>query len=146
MKMDKIHYTKLENMYLAAPINNFYNPTINISKGKSEISIGVKKEFFHAANAVHGSVYFKMLDDAAFFAANSVVDDVFVLTASFETKLLRPIDTGKLIAKGRIVQDLGNKFEASAKLFNLEGKLIATGKGIFVKSKILLSGIDSFKI
>jgi uncharacterized protein (TIGR00369 family) len=143
--MEKSHYSKLENMYLAAPINKFYNPNIIISKGKTEISIEVKEEFFHAANAVHGSVYFKLLDDAAFFAANSVVGDVFVLTASYETKLLRPVDTGQLIAKGEIVQDFGSKIEASAKLFNQEGKLIATGKGIFVKSKKLLSTIILYK-
>lgn len=57
----KEHYIKLEKMYLAAPINNFYNPTIKISEGKSEILINVKEYFFHTASAVHGSVYFKML-------------------------------------------------------------------------------------
>ena len=140
------HYKKLENMYLAAPINNYYHPTITINERKSIITIDVKEDFFHAANAVHGSVYFKMLDDAAFFAANSVVKDVFVLTAGFETNFLRPITTGKLIAKGQIVQEMGNKFEAKADLFDNGGSLIATGSGIFVKSKILLSSINSFKI
>lgn len=144
--MKKEHFTKLENMYLAAPINKFYDPTIKITEGKSEITIWIKKDFFHAANAVHGSVYFKMLDDAAFFAANSKAEDVFVLTAGFETKFLRPISSGKIISKGEILKDLGNKFEAGAKLFNEEGKLIASGKGIFVKSKMLLSEIDSYKI
>ncbi len=143
---EKEHYTKLENMYLDAPVNNFYNPIIKIGEGKSEISIDVKEDFFHAANAVHGSVYFKMLDDAAFFAANSLVEDVFVLTAGFETKFLRPVNAGKLMAIGELVQDFGKKFEAKATLYDQDGKVIATGKGIFVKSKIQLSGIDSFKI
>ena len=142
----KEHYRKLESMYLAAPINKFYDPTIKITEGESEITSWVKKDFFHAANAVHGSVYFKMLDDAAFFAANSMVEDVFVFTAGFEIKFLRPIASGKLIAKGEMCDNFGNKFEARAKLFDQEGELIATGKGVFVKSKILLSEIDSFKI
>src|SRR3972149_11929609 len=132
------HYSKLENMYLVAPINKFYLPEINISEGKAAITTKVKEEFFHAANAVHGSVYFKMLDDAAFFAANSIVEDVFVLTVSFQTELLRPINTGKLIAKGELLKNMGDKFEARAKLFNEDGKLIATGSGVFVKSKMLL--------
>lgn len=144
--MKKTHYTCLENMYLAAPINKFYNPTIVVEECKAEIVITAKKAFFHAANAVHGSVYFKMLDDAAFFAVNSVVEDVFVLTGTFETKLLRPITEGKIAAKGIIVSNWGNKFEASAELFNEKGKLVATGKGTFIKSKILLSSIDSFKV
>ena len=142
----KDHYKKLEAMYLDAPINKFYLPGINVSEGKAEISIQVKEEFFHAADAVHGSVYFKMLDDAAFFATNSIVEDVFVLTASFEIKLLRPVSSGQLIAKGELLKNFGNKFEARAKMFDDEGTLIAAGSGIFVKSKKLLSEINSFKI
>ena len=144
--MKKEHYQKLENMYLAAPINKFYNPTITVKECTAEITITVKEAFFHAANAVHGSVYFKMLDDAAFFAVNSIVEDVFVLTGTFETKLLRPITTGEIVAKGIISSNWGNKFEAEAELSNVEGKLVATGKGTFIKSKILLESIDSFKI
>ena len=86
-----------------------------------------------------------MLDDAAFFAANSVVKDVFVLTASFETKFLRPISEGKLIAKGELLKNLGNKLEARAKLYDLGGNLIAAGTGWFVTSKIELVNISSFK-
>ena len=144
--MNENHYSKLAHMYLVAPINKFYNPTIVIEECKAEITIAVKEEFYHAANAVHGSVYFKMLDDAAFFAVNSVVEDVFVLTGTFETKLLRPITDGNIVAKGIIISNWGNKFEAQAELFNENGKLVATGKGTFIKSKILLSSIDSFKV
>ncbi|MCB9361385.1 MAG: PaaI family thioesterase [Flavobacteriales bacterium] len=139
------HYQKLEQMYLSAPINKFYLPQITVTEGKCEIEVAVKEDFFHAANAVHGSVYFKMLDDAAFFAANSVVKDVFVLTASFETKFLRPISEGKLIAKGELLKNLGNKLEARAKLYDLGGNLIAAGTGWFVTSKIELVNISSFK-
>ncbi len=144
--MNKEHYQKLENMYLAAPINKFYNPTIGIEECKAEIKIITKEDYFHAANAVHGSVYFKMLDDAAFFSLNSIVGDVFVLTGTFETKLLRPITDGEIVAKGIITSNWGNKFEAEAELFNAKGKLVASGKGTFIKSKILLSSIDSFKV
>ncbi len=142
----KEHYAKLENMYLAAPINKFYLPEINILEGKAAITINVKEDFFHAANAVHGSVYFKMLDDAAFFAANSIVEDVFVLTVSFQTELLNPISSGQLMAKGELLKNWGNKLEARAKLFNEKGELIATGSGVFVKSKMLLAEINSYKI
>jgi acyl-coenzyme A thioesterase PaaI-like protein len=44
-------------------------------------SSGVVLPHHHSIHAVHGSVYFKALDDAAFFAVNSLVEDVFVLTA-----------------------------------------------------------------
>jgi len=69
-----------------------------------------------------------------------------VLTGSFDTKLLRPITDGKIVSKGLITSNWGNKFEAEAELFNAKDKLVATGKGTFIKSKILLSSIDSFKV
>jgi len=74
------HFKKLERMYLSAPINKeiYKGITIDISNEKAELSFKISQPFFHAANAIHGSVYFKMLDDAAFFAVNSIVEDVFV--------------------------------------------------------------------
>ena len=85
------HFVALEKMYLAAPINAFYRPRIDVSDSEATIELEVSSKLFHAADAVHGSVYFKVLDDAAFFAANSLEREVFVLTTSFTTYLTRPI-------------------------------------------------------
>ena len=83
--MTHTHYKILENIYLNANLNKeIYNDTeIKISKNYSKITTPVKDDYFHALNAIHGSVYFKMLDDAAFFAAQSVVKDYMLLTKSF---------------------------------------------------------------
>ena len=67
--MSNKHFNKLVKMYENAPINKIFNPNIKISLGKSEISILAKSDFFHSANSLHGSIFFKMLDDAAYFAA-----------------------------------------------------------------------------
>jgi Uncharacterized protein, possibly involved in aromatic compounds catabolism len=90
MEGQEIHFRKLERMYLSAPLNNhLYNGiTITISDQKAELTLKIEEKFFHAANAIHGSVYFKMLDDAAFFAVNSIVKDVFVYTVSFNVQLV----------------------------------------------------------
>ena len=106
------HLQKLEHMYLMAPINAFYSPRISISQGEAEITIPVNPEFFHAADAVHGSVYFKLLDDAAFFAVNSLIEDYFALTASFTTYLLRPISEGTMKAIGKVVHAGARSFIA----------------------------------
>src|SRR3954464_15177452 len=121
------HYRKLEQMYLAAPINAFYLPSIWISHGEAEIAIDLKPEFFHAANAVHGSVYFKLLDDAAFFAVNSLIEDYFALTASFTTYLLRPVADGTMKASGKVVHQGGRSFVAESVIVDSEGNQIARG-------------------
>ena len=53
--------------------------------------------------------YRKLLDDATFFAASSLVDDVFVLTASFNIYFLRPISAGTMTARGTIVSRFGGQ-------------------------------------
>ena len=85
------HYRNLEGMYAAAPINDFYSPTMTVSEGETVIEIDLGKKLHHGAGAIHGSVYFKTLDDAAFFAANSLEKEFFVLTTSFTTYLTRSV-------------------------------------------------------
>jgi uncharacterized protein (TIGR00369 family) len=133
------HYRKLEHMYLMAPINTFYSPGIWISHGQAKITIPVKAGFFHAADAVHGSVYFKLLDDAAFFAVNSLIGDFFALTASFTTYLLRPISRGTMKATGKVVYAGARSFIAESVVVDGDGKEVARGSGNFVISKIKLT-------
>ena len=140
------HCRKLEHMYLAAPINAFYSPAIWISQGEAEITIGVKPEFFHAADAVHGSVYFKLLDDAAFFAVNSLIQDYFPLTASFTTYLLRPISEGIMKATGKVVYAGARSFIAESVVVDGEGKEIARGNGNFVISKVKLTADMGYRV
>jgi uncharacterized protein (TIGR00369 family) len=132
------HYRKLERLYHAAPINEYYRPRLTVGDGRAELVIPVRPEFFHAAGAVHGSVYFKALDDAAFFAANSLVEDVLVLTASFNLYLLRPISAGELRATGRVVHRSLRVILAESELTDAHDRPIARGSGSFMRSEIRL--------
>ena len=44
-----------------------------------------------------------LLDDSAFFAANSLEKEFFVLTSSYTTYLLKPVIDGELTAVGKVV-------------------------------------------
>ena len=67
--MKEEHYRKLENMYLRARSQNSYyhDISIDIKDNETTITLPVVDKYFHALNAMHGSVYFKLLDDASFF-------------------------------------------------------------------------------
>jgi len=139
------HYRRLERMYLTkASINNYFKPSIAIGDGEAEIRIAVDQKFFHAAGAVHGSVYFKALDDAAFFAANSVVDDVFVLTTNFNIQLLRPVTEGILIAKGTLISETSRLLIADAELRDDRDRLVGRGTGNFMKSRMKLKDVPGY--
>lgn len=145
MSSNEEHFRRLERMYLsAATINDFFKPTITIGDGEAEIRIKVDSRFFHAAGAVHGSVYFKALDDAAFFAANSVVEDVFVLTTNFNIQLLRPVTEGILIAKGALVSGTRSLLIADAELRDDRNRLVGRGTGNFMKSRIQLQDVPGY--
>jgi len=133
------HFRKLEKMYLSAPCNEYYSPAMLICEGAAELSIRVKEEFFHSGGATHGSVYFKALDDAAFFAASSLVQDFQLLTVNFTVYMTAPISSGIMKATGRVIQNAGRLLIAEAVLVNSEDAEIGRGSGVFVKSRTRLS-------
>jgi len=126
-------------MYSSAPVNEYYAPRIQVSEGRAEIMIPVRPDFFHSAGAVHGMVYFKALDDAAFFAVNSLVENVFVLTVSFNVYFTRPISEGEMKATGRVVHRSRRLYVAESSLVNSKGQEVARGSGSFVRSTMTLS-------
>ncbi len=125
------HFRKLERMYLSAPVNKYFAPTIRISRGEAEVSIAVRDDFFHAANAVHGVVYFKLLDDSSFFAANSLVEDVFVLTVSYNVYFTRPVSKGVMTATGKVVQP-SKRLLIAESVIRVDGKEVGRGSGTFI--------------
>ncbi len=144
--MDQVeHFKRLENMYQAAPLNDFYLPVMKVSEGHAEISIDLNPKMFHAGQAVHGSVYFKMLDDAAFFAANSLEPEFFVLTTSFTTYLTKPISSGTMKAVGKIANYNRTQFIAEAVVYNSRNQEVGRGNGIFVRSNKKLMDVAGYK-
>ena len=135
------HFEKLRNMYAEANINKqFYESTqCKIEHEKATISLDISEKYFHGLGAIHGAVYFKLLDDAAYFAANSIITDVFLLTASFNINIIRPVNKGVITAIGKVKFKSKNLIIAEATIFNDAGKEIAFGTGNFMKSKIELS-------
>lgn len=135
---DDQHFRKLERVYHEAPTNRYYAPKLRIEEGRATLEIPLREELWHAGRAVHGSVLFKALDDAAFFAANSLVEEVFVLTASFTVDFLRPVAAGTIRAEGRVVDVSRRRILADAELHDQDGRLVARGRGSFMRSSIAL--------
>ena len=145
--MNTTHFKKLERMYLQANVNTmvFNSTSCNIKEGEAEIGLTISEKYFHALGAAHGSVYFKLLDDACFFAVQSLVEDVFVLTTSFNINLIRPVNQGLIKAVGKLKYTSKEIFVAEANLYNSEGKEIGFGTGNFTRSKIVLSEEIGYK-
>ncbi|MCC9134975.1 PaaI family thioesterase [Pontibacter silvestris] len=139
------HYQKLEMLYHSANIQEFYSDSkIHVAHEKAEILLPIEPKFFHGSQAIHGSVYFKLLDDAAYFAVASLVKDVFIVTSSFQINLIRPVDRGNLKAIGTVRSKARNLFVAEATLYSDKGKEVAFGTGQFMKTPKALTELEGY--
>ena len=142
---DQDHLRGLERLYEAAPINGVFRSELSFDgPGRTRISFEVDPSHFHAAGAAHGTIYFKMLDDAAFYAVNSTVEDVFILTTAFNLHLERPVPAGPLVAEGRMVSGRRRLFVGESRLVTADGEEVARGTGTFMRSKIPLADLPGY--
>lgn len=138
-RCDAVHFRRLQRMAEFAPITKLVQARFEFNEGTAKVTYEAAPEFFHAAGAMHGALYFYGLDTAAFFAANSVVPDCFVLTSSFTTYLTRPITKGPVVAEGRVVHAGRKQIIAEAQVLDADGKVCGRGNGVFVRSSIPLT-------
>lgn len=140
-----LHYRALERLYASAPINRLFKSRLEVEgEGRARIVFQVTEASYHAAGAAHGTIYFKMLDDAAFYAANTLVTDRFLLTTSFNLHFTAPVRAGEVVAEGRWISGKRRVFVAEARLVDHEGEEIGRGTGTFMRSHIPLSGLPGY--
>ena len=140
------HLRSLEALYNSAPVNRLFESRMTLPEaGRSEIDFVIAPTSFHAAGAAHGTLYFKMLDDAAFYAANGLVSDRFLLTTAFNLHFTKPLRDGQARAEGSWVSGKRRIFVAEARIVNSAGEECARGTGTFMRSHIALSGLDGYK-
>ncbi len=142
---ERAHFEALERLYRSAPINAIFESELHIdSAGASRITFTIDQRFYHAAGAVHGTTYFKMLDDAAFYAANSLVNDRFLLTTAFNLLFTRPLKAGPVVAHGRWISGKRRVYVADAWLVDESGEEVARGTGTFMRSQFALSSLPGY--
>lgn len=140
------HFRALESLYASAPVNHLFPSRLEIiSQGFARIHFDADERVHHAAAAAHGTLYFKMLDDAAFYAANSLCTDRFLLTTAFNLFLTKPISSGPVTAEGHWVSGKRRVFVADARLIDADGDECARGTGTFMRSHIPLAGLPGYR-
>ena len=140
-----LHWRALEGLYASAPVNAVFESRLSIEReGAARIEFTVEPRHYHAAGAAHGTIYFKMLDDAAFYAANTLVTDRFLLTTSFNLHFTKPVRAGRVVAEGRWISGRKRVLVAESRLIDAAGEEIGRGTGTFMRSRIALSGLEGY--
>lgn len=144
---EEAHLRALESLYDSAPINQLFRSRLSLAEaGQSVIRFRIPADSFHAAGAAHGTLYFKMLDDAAFYAANGLVSDRFLLTTAFNLHFSKPMRDGEARAEGRWISGKRRVFVAEARIIDKDGEECARGTGTFMRSHIPLSGLAGYRV
>jgi len=140
------HFRRLEQLYRSAPINGAFDSDIAITgHGEARIRFKVDPAHFHAAGAAHGTLYFKMMDDVAFYACSSTMTDRFLLTTAFNLVFSRPLKGGEVVAEGRWISGRRRVLIGEARLIDESGEEAARGTGTFMRSHIALSSLAGYR-
>ncbi|MGW8121509.1 PaaI family thioesterase [Roseivirga echinicomitans] len=132
---DLEHFRRLERLFDAAPLNQgiFAGSQLSVSDREATLELTIGSQYFHAADAMHGAIYFKLLDDSAYFASASVERTFFLLTKSYTIHFRRPVFEDHLKAIGKVISVNEKEIISSSEIYNQEGKLVAHGEGVFVR-------------
>jgi uncharacterized protein (TIGR00369 family) len=145
--MENLHFQNLVRVYQNAEIHKgpFAGSDLEIEPGKALVRYEAKKCWQHGGGGIHGAIYFKLLDEAAYFAAQSLEKEWFLLTAHFQIQFLRSNSGGILRAEGNLKNKSRHLFIAEARLFLEQGKELGFGIGNFMKSDIRLAEMDTYR-
>jgi uncharacterized protein (TIGR00369 family) len=127
MKSIELHTLRLKRIYESAPVNqlHFKGTQIQFSNDQVEINFETNSSLNHAGGSVHGSVAFKLLDDAAYFSCQMFEMQYLLLTASFQIHFVRPVKSSRIIAIGKLRQKSKNLYVAEAMLIDEQKKVPA---------------------
>ncbi len=142
----QLHFEKLIHMYASARINeiHFSSSTMNFNADQVEIRFTPDATLHHSMGFVHGSVAFKLLDDAAFFASQAKEQEFALVTTGFNIHFLRIVSDTPLLAIGKLKQKSKNLWISESRLLDNKNRELAFGTGSFMKSNVLLSTIPAY--
>lgn len=134
-KQQEAYCESLMDRYLGAPHNEFFDAGVRILEGEAEIVIPIQDRFLGPTGAVHPSVCFTAMADAAMLAVNSLVDKAYVVAVRFDIHLTHLIADGQLIARSRYLGMSENDYLAESALMDAEGQELGHGSGAFRESE-----------
>ena len=133
------HYKRLLKNYAAAPANIDRVTDMSVSSGKAQVTIDIRDEDRDAAGVIDRALYFKVLSDAAQLAANSLVDDRYVMPEFFNMYVTWPIVKGPITAEAQVISARDTVFTIEAYLVDSDGNRLAHGHGVFGRSAVELA-------
>ena len=99
-------FTRIQSSFARQGLMKTFNASLDkVQKGLVQISCEFKEGLSQQHNFFHAGVMTSIVDSACGYAALSVApEDKEVLTVEFKVNFLKPANTSKLIAIGKVIQ------------------------------------------
>ena len=105
-----------------------------VGKGTATLGLSIRRELTQNHGVVHGGAIASLIDTATAFAIISMLSPVEkVTTVDLTISYLRPLTTGRMVARAKVVRSGQRLFVVSADLFDQDGNLAATALSTYIK-------------
>jgi acyl-CoA thioesterase len=105
-----------------------------VGKGTATLGLSVRKELTQNHGVVHGGAIASLIDTAIAFAIISLLAPAEkVTTVDLTISYVRPLTSGRITARAKVVRSGRRHFVSAADLFDGDGKLAATALSTYIK-------------
>jgi uncharacterized protein (TIGR00369 family) len=97
-------------------------------QGCAEIRIPITEKLLNASGAVHGGVYYFLVELGASVAFSSAHEDTFYVTSDINVSVLRPAFTGTLITRANLIKSGKRLAFVETKIYDEQDQMLAIGR------------------
>jgi len=129
----KVDLKEFEEMVRNSGWYRLIGATPIVEEGIGIVEINIEDKHKQAYKTAHGGVIASILDSAAGLAVNSLLikQNKAAVTAEFNVSYLKPVSSGKLVAKGKVI-NIGSKLAvAYSEVKNDRGEIVAIATATF---------------
>ena len=143
MDMNQHHFRKLERMYHALAVSRLLEVNLTVEAGTAVIEWS-GRDGLDRAGGHEDALCFRMVSDAALFAANSIETKSVLATVDFNVRFLCRDTKRGMFSNGLAVHRTGSLFFAQAELFDGQGRCLAVGSGTLRSTETALASMAGY--
>lgn len=134
-KLDEKHLARIENALQKVPFAKLIGIELEeVDAGVATLALNIREELKQNNGVVHGGAVASLIDTATAFAIISILSpNERATTVDLTISYLRPLTTGRIRAKARVLRAGRRLIVVSAEVFDDSETLTATALSTYIK-------------
>ncbi len=134
-KITAAQLRRIQKAVTTVPFARFLGIELDeVGKGTATLGLSIRRELTQNHGVVHGGAIASLIDTATAFAIISMLSPgEKVTTVDLTISYLRPLTTGRMAARAKVVRSGRRLFVVSADLLDQDGNLAATALSTYIK-------------